>query len=129
MRVRELLALILSLMMVQMAGAQDPVQVASAGGMNLEDLRVTVSKSLVIDYPADISRISTSNPEIVDAVPATSREFLLHGKGHGSATVVVWAKNGMRTMYKRHGRAQSRSHQAPLERDLPRRKHRRDGRP
>jgi pilus assembly protein CpaC len=99
MRVRELLALIMSLVMVPTAGAQDPVQVASVGGMNIEDLRVTVSKSLVIDYPADINRISTSNPEIVDAVPATSREFLLHGKGHGSATVVVWAKNGMRTMY------------------------------
>lgn len=99
MRVRELLALILSLVMAGTAVAQDPVTVASAGGMTIEDLRVTVNKSLVIDYPADISRISTSNPEVVDAVPATSREFLLHGKGHGAATVVVWAKNGLRTMY------------------------------
>jgi len=100
MRVRELLALILALLMAMPAVAQDPqVVAANVGGMTVEDLRVTVSKSLVIDYPADISRISTSNPEIVDAVPATSREFLLHGKGHGSATVVVWAKNGLRTMY------------------------------
>ncbi len=100
MRVRELLALLMSLVMVATtAGAQDPVAAASAGTMLIEDLRVTVNKSLVIDYPADISRISTSNPEVVDAVPATSREFLLHGKGHGSATVVVWAKTGLRTMY------------------------------
>ncbi len=99
MRVRELLALIMSLVLVGTAGAQEPVAVASAGGMTIEDLHVTVSKSLVIDYPADISRISTSNPDVVDAVPATSREFLLHGKGHGSATVVVWAKTGLRTMY------------------------------
>ena len=100
MSVRELLALIMSLVTATAtAVAQDPVAVASAGNMTIEDLRVTVNKSLVIDYPADISRISTSNPEVVDAVPATSREFLLHGKGHGSATVVVWAKNGLRTMY------------------------------
>jgi len=100
MRVRELLALILALLMAMPAVAQDPqVVAANVGGMTVEELRVTVSKSLVIDYPADISRISTSNPDIVDAVPATSREFLLHGKGHGSATVVVWAKNGLRTMY------------------------------
>ena len=100
MRVRELLALIMSLVMAATtAVAQDPVPAASAGTMLIEDLRVTVNKSLVIDYPADISRISTSNPEVVDAVPATSREFLLHGKGHGSATVVVWAKTGLRTMY------------------------------
>ena len=94
MNVRANLSLILSLVLVAPVGAQAP-----AGGMTIEDLRVVVSKSLVIDYPADINRISTSNPEVVDAVPATSREFLLHGKGHGAATVVVWAKNGMRTMY------------------------------
>ena len=94
MNVRASLSLILSLVLVAPVGAQAP-----AGGMTIEDLRVVVSKSLVIDYPADINRISTSNPEVVDAVPATSREFLLHGKGHGAATVVVWAKNGMRTMY------------------------------
>ncbi len=99
MRVRELLALIMSLILAGTAVAQEPATVASAGGMTIEDLHVTVSKSLVIDYPADISRISTSNPDVVDAVPATSREFLLHGKGHGSATVVVWAKTGLRTMY------------------------------
>ncbi|MBY0506356.1 MAG: pilus assembly protein N-terminal domain-containing protein [Bryobacteraceae bacterium] len=101
MRVRELLAFIMVLLMAMPVTAQDPVVLAAntAGGMQVEDLRVTVGKSLVIDYPADISRISTSNPDVVDAVPATSREFLLHGKGHGAATVVVWAKTGLRTMY------------------------------
>jgi Flp pilus assembly secretin CpaC len=32
-----------------------------------EDLRMTVGKSVVIDYPSDIRQISTSNPEILDA--------------------------------------------------------------
>lgn len=71
----------------------------AAQSMNVVDLSMTIGKSLVIDYPVDIGRISTSNPEVVDAVPATAKEFLLHGKGHGSATVVVWAKTGARTMY------------------------------
>lgn len=70
-----------------------------AQSMNVVDLSMTIGKSLVIDYPVEIGRISTSSPEIVDAVPATAKEFLLHGKGHGSATVVVWAKSGVRTMY------------------------------
>jgi pilus assembly protein CpaC len=70
-----------------------------AQSMTVVDLNMTVGKSLVIDYPVEIGRISTSNPEVVDAVPATAKEFLLHGKGHGSATVVVWAKTGARTMY------------------------------
>ncbi|WP_051669873.1 type II and III secretion system protein family protein [Bryobacter aggregatus] len=71
----------------------------AAQSMSVVDLSMTIGKSLVIDYPVDIGRISTSNPEVVDAVPATAKEFLLHGKGHGAATVVVWAKTGSRTMY------------------------------
>ena len=38
-----------------------------------EDLRITVGKSIVIDYPGDIRQISTSNPEVVDASPVTTR--------------------------------------------------------
>jgi pilus assembly protein CpaC len=64
-----------------------------------EDLRMTVGKSVVIDYPSDIRQISTSNPEIIDASPVTTREILLNGKGLGSATMVVWSKAGQRTFY------------------------------
>lgn len=64
-----------------------------------EDLRLTVGKSIVIDYPDDISRISTSNAEIVDASPVTGREILLHGKSYGTVTLVVWSKSGQRNFY------------------------------
>lgn len=64
-----------------------------------EELRVTAGKSLVIDYPADVARISTSNPEIVDAVAVTTREILLHARGLGTSTVVVWSKSGERSFY------------------------------
>jgi len=64
-----------------------------------EDVRLTVGKSIVIDYPADISRISTSNPEIVDASPVTGREVLVHGKSFGTVTLVVWSKTGQRNFY------------------------------
>src|SRR6202158_6312066 len=64
-----------------------------------EDVRLTVGKSIVIDYPTDISRISTSNPEIVDASPVTAREILVHGKAFGTVTLVVWSKAGQRNFY------------------------------
>lgn len=64
-----------------------------------EDLRLTVGKSVVIDYAGDIRQISTSNPEVIDASPITTREILLHGKGFGNATMVVWSKTGQRTFY------------------------------
>lgn len=64
-----------------------------------DEIRVTLGKSIVIDYPEDVSRISTSNPEVVDYVPVSSREILLHAKGLGAATLVVWAKSGQRNFY------------------------------
>jgi pilus assembly protein CpaC len=64
-----------------------------------EDLRLTVGKSIVIDYPADIARISTSNADIVDASPVTTREILIHGKSFGTVTIVVWSKAGQRNFY------------------------------
>lgn len=64
-----------------------------------DEIRVTLGKSIVIDYPEDISRISTSNPEVADYVPVSSREILLHAKGLGAATLVVWAKSGQRNFY------------------------------
>lgn len=64
-----------------------------------EDLRLTLGKSVVIDYPSDVRQISTSNPEIIDASPVTTREILLHAKGLGNATMVVWSRGGERTFY------------------------------
>ncbi len=64
-----------------------------------EDLRLTVGKSVVIDYPADVRQISTSDPAVVDANPVTTREILMHGKGLGTATMIVWSKDGQRTFY------------------------------
>jgi pilus assembly protein CpaC len=64
-----------------------------------EDIRLTVGKSIVIDYPTDIARISTSNPDVVDASPVTSREVLIHGKSFGTVTLVVWSKAGQRNFY------------------------------
>jgi pilus assembly protein CpaC len=68
-------------------------------GQAAEDLRLTVGKSVVIDYPSDIRQISTSNPDIIDASPVTTREILVHGMGLGSATMIVWSKTGQRTFY------------------------------
>src|SRR5580698_1387005 len=64
-----------------------------------EEIRLTVGKSIVIDYPADVARISTSNPDIADASPVTGREILVHGKSFGTVTLVVWSKAGQRNFY------------------------------
>jgi pilus assembly protein CpaC len=72
---------------------------APCRAQSAEDLRMTVGKSIVIDYPADIRQISTSNPDVIDASPVTTKEILMHGKGLGTATMVVWSKAGERMFY------------------------------
>ncbi len=64
-----------------------------------EDLRLTLGKSVVLDFPDDIRQVSTSDPAIVDTVAVSTREILLHAKGTGVATVVVWSRAGERIIY------------------------------
>jgi pilus assembly protein CpaC len=68
-------------------------------GQGGEELRLTVGRSIVLDYPSDIRQISTSDPAVVDAVAVTTREVLLHAKAAGFATLIIWAKSGQRTIY------------------------------
>src|SRR5579883_1233031 len=91
--------------MLSMKRIHFPIALFAAAAVSLcgqagpEQVRLTVGKSIVIDYPADIARISTSNPDVVDASPVTAREVLLHGKGYGTVTLVVWSKAGQRNFY------------------------------
>jgi len=78
------------------AAAAVPGLLAQSG---TQELKLTVGKSVVIDYPSDIGRISTSNPDSVDAVPITSREILINAKANGQSTLVVWSKTGERSFF------------------------------
>ncbi len=63
------------------------------------EINLTVGASTVIDCPADVGRISTSNPEIVDTVAVSKREVLLQAKAYGRATVMIWSRSGDRASY------------------------------
>src|SRR5882724_6564384 len=78
------------------AGPAAPGLLAQSGS---QELKLTVGKSVVIDYPSDVGRISTSNPDVVDAVPITAREILINGKSTGQSTLVVWSKTGERSFF------------------------------
>jgi pilus assembly protein CpaC len=68
-------------------------------GQSSEDMRLTAGKSIVIDYASDIGRISTSNADVVDAVAVSAREVLLHAKAQGTSTVIIWPRQGARSVY------------------------------
>ena len=50
---------------------------------------------LSLRYPPDLDQ----QPRHCGRRPVTTREILLHGKGLGNATLVVWSKTGERTFY------------------------------
>lgn len=64
-----------------------------------DELRLTVGKSIVLDFPHDIRQISTSDPAIVDAIAVTTREVLVHAKAGGFATLIIWSRDGNRSIY------------------------------
>ncbi len=76
----------------------------AAQGRAAKELEVTVKlplgRSAVMDFPSDIVRISVGNPEVADAVAVSARELMINTQQKpGAATVVVWGKDGRRTVY------------------------------
>jgi pilus assembly protein CpaC len=62
-------------------------------------IRLTLGRGAVVDCGDGIARVSTSNPEAVDAVVASDSEVLFHAKALGEATLFVWSKAGERRVY------------------------------
>jgi len=62
-------------------------------------MALNVGRSIVLDRSSDVTRISISNPDVVDAVAVTTREIVVNGKAAGVSSLVIWSKSGDRTMY------------------------------
>jgi pilus assembly protein CpaC len=62
-------------------------------------LVVTVGKSLIIDSPLKIERISVANGDLAEAVAVKPNEILINGKAPGETSLIVWQLNGARLIY------------------------------
>jgi pilus assembly protein CpaC len=62
-------------------------------------LVVTVGKSLIIDSPLRIERISVANGDLAEAVAVKPNEILINGKSAGETSLIVWQLNGARLVY------------------------------
>lgn len=63
------------------------------------EIRLVAGRSVVLEHPDDIVRISVANPEVVDAVAVSTREVLLNGKAGGTTSLVMWSKPGDRQFF------------------------------
>ena len=90
---------------VVLSGADSPqaVQAPPAGGTLRSGidgkLQATVGKSLIIDSPLRIDKISVANGELVEAVPINPQEVLINGKAAGETSIIVWQHGGQRLVY------------------------------
>jgi pilus assembly protein CpaC len=71
----------------------------------VRDLFVTVGKSVVVDSPVTIQRVSVASGEVAEAVAATPRELVINGKTPGETSLIVWQEGGLRLLFNLHVRA------------------------
>jgi len=62
-------------------------------------LLVTVGKSLIIDSPVEIRRVSVANGTLAEAVAVNPKEVLINGLMPGETSLILWQQNGSRIVY------------------------------
>jgi pilus assembly protein CpaC len=81
------------------AATQDLVSKEATPNGVVGQLTVTVGKSLTIDSPLVIKRISYANGALVDAQAISPKEVLLNGKAPGETSLIIWQEDGTRLIY------------------------------
>ncbi len=76
---------------------QPPAQESPATGAR--ELFVTVGKSLLVDSPSVIRRVSIANGTIAEALATSPREVLVNGKAPGETSLIVWQESGNRLIF------------------------------
>ena len=64
-----------------------------------KELKLTVGKSLIVESPVNIQRVSVANGELAEAIAITPKEVLVNGKTPGETTLIVWQQGGNRLFY------------------------------
>lgn len=76
--------------------AQQPPAVTQPG---VEQLTVGADKTLLLDMPMNIDRVSIANPLTAEAVPVSPRSLMINGKTAGETSLVIWLADGSRREY------------------------------
>jgi pilus assembly protein CpaC len=86
------------------------------------DLFVTVGKSLVVDSPVNIQRVSVANGEFAEALAVNPREVLVNGKAAGETSMIIWQQGGNRLFFDltvRPSNSKVGAVQQQMDRELP----------
>src|SRR5580698_10155519 len=78
--------------------AQQPA-VAADFAQGVENISVGAGKTLLLDMPINIERVSIAAPETAEAVPVSARSLMVNGKAPGETSLVIWLSDGSRREY------------------------------
>jgi pilus assembly protein CpaC len=87
------------LLQAQNPAGQPAPQAPQAPPTAARELYVTVGKSLLVDSPTIIQRVSVANGTVAEAIATTPREVLVNGKTAGETSLIVWQENGNRLIF------------------------------
>ena len=86
------------------------------------DLFLTAGKSLVVESPVVIQRVSVANPKIAEAVAVNPKEVLINGLEPGETSLIIWQQGGNRLLFDlkvRPSVARLEAVRQELEKELP----------
>ncbi|MBZ5608166.1 MAG: pilus assembly protein N-terminal domain-containing protein [Acidobacteriia bacterium] len=95
--IQRLLPLPVAILLLQAQNPQPPNPESPATGAR--ELFVTVGKSLLVDSPSVIRRVSIANGAIAEALATSPREVLVNGKAPGETSLIVWQESGNRLIF------------------------------
>jgi pilus assembly protein CpaC len=80
---------------------QPPAQPAQPANppTGAREIFVVVGKSLLIDSPTIIERVSVANGTVAEALATSPREVLVNGKTPGETSLIVWQQDGNRLIF------------------------------
>ncbi|OPY10610.1 MAG: Type II secretion system protein D precursor [Syntrophus sp. PtaB.Bin001] len=84
-----LTALLLSLLVALPCQATGPERVI-VNTMRPQKLTLTVGKSIIVECPQPLKRVSIAAPEVAELLTLTTRQIYLTGKGPGSTNLTLW---------------------------------------
>ncbi|MGC8793928.1 MAG: type II and III secretion system protein family protein [Bryobacteraceae bacterium] len=99
---------------------EPPLLAQQPGGAR--DLFLTAGKSLVVESPVVIQRVSVANPKVAEAVVINPKEVLINGLEPGETSLILWQQGGNRLLFDlkvRPSAARLEAVRQELEKELP----------
>lgn len=99
LRPSRIAAVLLSAIFAEAQAPAPQAQIPGSPATGARELFVTVGKSLMVDSPVPIQRVSVANGTIAEAVATSPREVLVNGKAPGETSLIIWQQGGQRILF------------------------------